>query len=110
MIGCEFASVFARLGSKVTVIEMLDQLLPGEDKRAGRTLQGSFAKAGIDVVVKAGVESMEQGDSSGVKLRLASGTKVVAEAVLGAVGRRPVSGGWAMKRRASRTTGRLRRH
>jgi len=93
VIGCEFASVFARLGSKVTVIEMLDQLLPGEDKRAGRTLQAAFTKAGISVVVKAGVESVEQGDSSGVKLRLADGTEIVAEAVLVAVGRRPVSGG-----------------
>ena len=93
VIGCEFASVFARLGSKVTVIEMLDQLLPGEDKRAGRTLQAAFTKAEIDVVVKAGVESVEQGDSSGVKLRLANGTEIVAEAVLVAVGRRPVSGG-----------------
>ena len=93
VIGCEFASVFARLGSKVTVIEMLDQLLPGEDKRTGRTLQAAFTKAGIDVVVKAGVENVEQGDSSGVKLRLAGGTEVVAEAVLVAVGRRPLSRG-----------------
>ena len=37
VIGCEFASVFSRLGSAVTVVEMLDQLLPGEDQRVGRT-------------------------------------------------------------------------
>ena len=93
VIGCEFASVFARLGSKVTVIEMLDQLLPGEDKRTGRTLQAASAKAGIGVIVKAGVENVEQGGSSGVKLRLAGGLEVVAEAALVAVGRRPVSSG-----------------
>ena len=93
VIGCEFASVFARLGSKVTVIEMLDQLLPGEDKRTGRTLQAASAKAGIGVIVKAGVENVEPGGSSGVKLRLAGGLEVVAEAVLVAVGRRPVSSG-----------------
>jgi len=42
VIGCEFASVFSRLGSEVTVVEMLDQLLPGEDQRGGRTLQQAF--------------------------------------------------------------------
>ena len=57
VIGCEFASVFDRLGSHVTVVEMLDQLLPGEDKRTGRTLQQAFKKAGIDVFVKTAVEA-----------------------------------------------------
>ena len=92
VIGCEFASVFARLGSRVTVIEMLDQLLPGEDKRTGRTLQTAFKKAGIDVMVKAGVEAVEQ-DDGGVTLRLAGGREVVAGEVLVAVGRGPVSAG-----------------
>ena len=34
VIGCEFAAIFAELGMRVTVVEMLDQLLPGEDRRA----------------------------------------------------------------------------
>ena len=59
VIGCEFASVFNRLGTQVTVIEMLPQLLPGEDQRVGRTLQQAFKKAGIDVHVKTAVESAE---------------------------------------------------
>jgi len=92
VIGCEFASVFTRLGSKVTVIEMLDQLLPGEDKRTGRSLQTAFKKAGIEVLVKSGVEAVEQGDA-GVALRLAGGREVTAGDVLVAVGRRPVSAG-----------------
>ncbi len=64
VIGCEFASVFARLGAKVTVIEMLDQLLPGEDKRTGRSLQQAFKKAGIDVVLKDAVEAVAAAQSS----------------------------------------------
>jgi dihydrolipoamide dehydrogenase len=92
VIGCEFASVFARLGSKVTVIEMLDQLLPGEDKRTGRTLQTAFKKAGIAVFVRSGVESVEQLDA-GVTLRLAGDRQVTADRVLVAVGRGPVSDG-----------------
>jgi dihydrolipoamide dehydrogenase len=95
VIGCEFASVFARLGTVVTVVEMLDQLLPGEDKRVGKTLQQAFKKAGIEVVLKAGVESAE-GRDDGVHLALAGGRELVASAVLVAVGRRPVSEGMGL--------------
>ena len=92
VIGCEFASVFSRLGSEVTVIEMLGQLLPGEDQRVGRTLQQAFKQAGITAYVKTAVESAELGDA-GVTLRLAGGAEVTAERVLVAVGRRPLSAG-----------------
>jgi len=92
VIGCEFASVFNRLGTQVTVIEMLDQLLPGEDQRVGRTLQQAFKKAGIVAHVKTAVETAE-GGADGVTLRLAGGAEVTAERVLVAVGRRPVSAG-----------------
>jgi len=92
VIGCEFASVFNRLGSEVVVIEMLDQLLPGEDQRVGRTLQQAFKKAGITAHVKTAVEAAEAGDA-GVTLRLAGGAEVTAQRVLVAVGRRPLSAG-----------------
>ncbi len=46
VIGCEFASVFAALGTRVTIVEMLEQLLPGEDKRTGQTLRQAFKRAG----------------------------------------------------------------
>ncbi len=94
VIGCEFASVFNRLGSEVTVIEMLDQLLPGEDQRVGRSLQQAFKKAGIVVHVKTAVEAAEtRGEAAGVTLRLAGGAEIAAERVLVAVGRRPLSAG-----------------
>ena len=73
-------------------IEMLDQLLPGEDKRVGRTLQQAFKKAGIAVHVKTAVEAAEAG-AAGVTLRLAGGAEITAERVLVAVGRRPLSAG-----------------
>jgi dihydrolipoamide dehydrogenase len=92
VIGCEFASVFARLGTRVTVVEMLDQLLPGEDKRTGRTLQQAFKKAGIDVLVKTAVEAATA-STAGLTLRLAGGRELTAARVLVAVGRRPVSAG-----------------
>ncbi|HEX5374766.1 MAG TPA: FAD-dependent oxidoreductase, partial [Solirubrobacterales bacterium] len=92
VIGCEFASVFARLGSQVTVVEMLDQLLPGEDKRTGRSLQQAFKKAGIDVVLKTAVEAVSAAPD-GLTLRLADGRGVAADVALVSVGRRPVSRG-----------------
>ena len=92
VIGCEFASVFARLGSEVTVVEMLDQLLPGEDRRVGSALQQAFRKAGIAAHVKTAVEAADAGPG-GVTLRLAGGAEVTAERVLVAVGRRPLSAG-----------------
>jgi dihydrolipoyl dehydrogenase len=92
VIGSEFASVFARLGTRVTVVEMLEQLLPGEDKRVGRTLQQAFKKAGIEVHVKTAVQVAEM-STAGVTLHLAGGRDLTAERVLVAVGRRPLSRG-----------------
>jgi dihydrolipoamide dehydrogenase len=92
VIGCEFASVFARLGSVVTVVEMLDQLLPGEDKRTGRTLQQAFKKNGIAVHMKTAVEAAASSEA-GVTVSLAGGRELTAARVLVAVGRRPVTAG-----------------
>lgn len=92
VIGCEFASVFAKLGSEVTVVEMLDQLLPGEDERTGRTLQQAFRRLGIEVVLKNAVEAVSATPDS-LTLRLADGRKVAADVTLVGVGRRPVSRG-----------------
>ncbi|MCX6374314.1 MAG: dihydrolipoyl dehydrogenase [Actinobacteria bacterium] len=92
VIGCEFASVFARLGTAVTVVEMLDQLLPGEDKRTGRTLQQAFKKNGIVVHVKTAVEAAA-GSEAGITVSLGGGRELTATRVLVAVGRRPLSAG-----------------
>lgn len=92
VIGCEFAAIFAELGSQVTVVELLDQLLPGEDKRVAQTLQRAFKKRGIDVRVKTTVEGVDVA-SGAVTLRLAGGATVDADLVLQSVGRRPVSEG-----------------
>jgi dihydrolipoamide dehydrogenase len=92
VIGCEFASVFARLGTTVTVVEMLDQLLPGEDRRVGRTLQQAFKKNGIAVHVKTAVQAAAS-SAAGVTVSLAGGRELTAARVLVAVGRKPLSAG-----------------
>ena len=50
-IGCEFASIFASFGCRVSIIEMLPNLLPLEDSEVGVTLERSFKKRGIEVTV-----------------------------------------------------------
>src|SRR5213082_1443257 len=47
VIGCEFASIFRRFGSEVTIIEMLDALIPQEDADASKELAKQFGRAGI---------------------------------------------------------------
>ncbi|HEY6029522.1 MAG TPA: NAD(P)/FAD-dependent oxidoreductase, partial [Gaiellaceae bacterium] len=49
IIGCEFASIFRRFGSEVTIVEMLPTLIPQEDADAAKELQKAFKKRGIDV-------------------------------------------------------------
>jgi dihydrolipoamide dehydrogenase len=90
VIGCEFAAIFAEMGSQVTVVELLDQLLPGEDKRTGRTLQQAFKKRGIDTRLKVSAEGVVS-TADGVGLTLSSGDELQADVVLVSVGRRPVA-------------------
>jgi len=56
-VGCEFASIFARFGTKVTVVEVLPQLLPIEDEEIAKEFTRIFKKKGIDVYAVAKVES-----------------------------------------------------
>src|ERR671918_1397604 len=49
IIGCEFASIFRRFGSEVTIVEMLETLIPQEDADASKELAKQFKKRGIEV-------------------------------------------------------------
>jgi dihydrolipoamide dehydrogenase len=93
VIGCEFASIFAELGVRVTVVEMLAQLLPGEDRRAAAALTQAFRKAGVESRLKARVERVDLSSPDAVGLALADGSVVEAALALVCVGRSPVSRG-----------------
>jgi len=58
-IGVEFAYFYHVLGTKVTIIEMLDEILPIEDKEVSQTLAKNFRKRGIEILTKATVEKAE---------------------------------------------------
>jgi dihydrolipoamide dehydrogenase len=88
-IGIELGCFYRALGSEVTVIEMMDRILPAEDGEISAMAQASFERQGIRFLVGTRVESMDN-DGDGVKasLRLASGElqQVSVERVIQAVG------------------------
>ena len=87
-IGIEFAYFYSVLGTKVTVIEMLDSILPIEDKEVSDTLARSFRKRGIEIYTKTSVEKAEV---KGKKVEVTISTdgekkKLTADKVLSAIG------------------------
>jgi len=89
VIGCELACVYATVGTKVTIVEALPQLLPNEDEWVGTLMAKELKKLGIDSMVAQKVTAV---DASGAlaKVSLESGTSLEAEKVLVAVGRRAI--------------------
>ena len=63
-IGIEFASFYNDLGSTVTVVEMLDRIVPVEDADVSTFLEKSLRKQGINIMTGAGVEAIKVSDSS----------------------------------------------
>ncbi len=59
-IGCEFAYFYAVLGTKVTLIEYQDTILPVEDREISKVVASAFKKRGIDVITGAAVKSVEK--------------------------------------------------
>lgn len=91
-IGSEFAYFYSTLGTKVTLVEFLPTILPIEDEEVSKQIGRSFKKAGIKVMVKSTVESVEQGDGIlNVNIKNKKGEIEVhqAQVVLSAVGITP---------------------
>ncbi|MSU65263.1 MAG: dihydrolipoyl dehydrogenase [Opitutus sp.] len=92
-IGVEFAYFYNAFGSKVTLVEMLPQIVPVEDEDVARALQRSFEKQGITVHAATKVENVRVGKTkvelSLVKSGESNATEVEAEALLVAIGVMP---------------------
>ncbi len=88
-IGCEFASTFADLGAKVTILEGLPKILPGCDSDVANVVVRSFTKRGIDIRTSVKVLGHTPGESTTIVQT--DGDPVEAEAVVVSVGRRPFS-------------------
>lgn len=92
-IGVEFAYFYNAFGTKVTLVEMLPQIVPVEDDDVAKALQRSFEKQGITVHVNTKVENVRVGkdkvELSLVKAGEANSTEVEAEVLLVAIGVTP---------------------
>ncbi len=86
IIGCEFASIFNRFGSEVTVIEMLPALIPQEDADAAKELTKAFGKRGIVVHLGKQCTSVDE-TGSGLVVHFGDGETVEADLMLVSVGR-----------------------
>jgi dihydrolipoamide dehydrogenase len=93
VIGCEFASFYNALGAKITMVEMLPQMLPLEDLRLAKQFQSTYRKRGIQVLLKTKVESITEYADDHVTAKLSDGSEVTAEKILVSVGRKPNSAG-----------------
>ncbi|CCZ40562.1 dihydrolipoyl dehydrogenase [Bacteroides fragilis CAG:558] len=99
VIGMEFASFFNSLGVKVTVIEMMDEILGGMDKELSALLRADYAKRGITFLLSTKVVSLAQSEEGVlVSYENADGAgNVTAEKLLMSVGRRPVTKGFELE-------------
>ncbi|MEO0453944.1 MAG: dihydrolipoyl dehydrogenase [Verrucomicrobiota bacterium] len=86
-IGVEFAYFFNTMGTKVTLVEMMPQILPVEDHEVAETLERSFVKQGIEVLTETKVEKTEV-TKKGVKVKLGGkqAKEMEVDAVLVAIG------------------------
>ena len=92
VIGMEFASIFSQLGSKVTVIEFMKQILPPFDADIAKRLKQTLTKKGINIITGASAKEIRQNEFYEIEVIYESKgkeEKVVSSDLLMAVGRKP---------------------
>ncbi len=87
-IGVEFAHFYKTMGTDVTIVEFLPNLVPLEDEEVSKQFERSFKKAGIKVMTSSSVESVDtSGDTVKAKVKTKKGEETLeADVVLSAVG------------------------
>src|SRR5918999_1516109 len=96
IIGCEFASIFQRFGSEVTIIEMLEALIPQEDADAAKELAKQFGKRGIQLHLGKQCTKVED-DGSQLTVHFGEGETVQTDLMLVSVGRGPTVEGLGLE-------------
>ena len=86
VIGCEWASMLAMLDVKVTIVELMDRLLPMEDSGTSELIRREFKKKGVDIRTGIKVDSISSGPQ-GISAKLSDGSTVEATQSLLSVGR-----------------------
>jgi pyruvate/2-oxoglutarate dehydrogenase complex dihydrolipoamide dehydrogenase (E3) component len=97
-VGCELAQLFARLGTRVVLLDVAPRVLPRDDEEAAALLAEQLGEEGIELRLGVKIESAEPG----VRLRLAGGEAVEGERLLVATGRVPNTEGLGLERLGAR--------
>ena len=105
-IGCELGQALARFGVDVTIVELAERVLPGEEPAASAVVARALEADGVGLRVGVGIGSVAPCRGGGIEARLDDGSVVAAERLLVAVGRAPntdrgglVDAGLALDRR-----------
>lgn len=87
-IGVEFAYFYATMGTKVTIVEFMPNIVPIEDEDISKQLEKSLKKIGIEILTNASVEAVDtKGNGCKVSIKTAAGTQTIeCDIVLSAVG------------------------
>ncbi len=98
-IGVEFATIWNAYGVELTIVEMLDHLLPLEDAEVADEIEKAYKKRGINIMTKSKVQSVEATDSgTKVTVETEDGEKVIeSDLTLVAIGFRPNSSGLGLE-------------
>jgi dihydrolipoamide dehydrogenase len=96
IIGCEFASIFSRFGSEVTIVEMLPRLIPQEDGDASKELAKQFGRRGIRLELGKQCTRVEE-TGGGLTVHFGEGETVECDLMLVSVGRGPVCEGLGLE-------------
>ncbi len=89
VIGCEFASIYSRLGTKVSIVEMAPQLLPGEDEDIANILREKLEKDGVKIFTGAVLKGLNNYKKQASFEYEGITHEVTSEFVLVSVGRKP---------------------
>ncbi|MCX6382981.1 MAG: dihydrolipoyl dehydrogenase [Actinobacteria bacterium] len=88
IIGCEFANIFATLGTKVYIVELLPSILNTQDNEAAKIIQKNLFKKGVNIFLNTKVETVEK-SQGGLICKLSNTETIMIEKVLVSVGREP---------------------
>lgn len=90
VVGTEFASLYGRFGTEVTIVEMADQILPTEDQECVKELVRNLKKQNIKIKTKAKITAIEEKAKKAV-IRIEGEEEQTFEKVLVSIGRAPVT-------------------
>ncbi|MFH0931598.1 MAG: dihydrolipoyl dehydrogenase, partial [Candidatus Zixiibacteriota bacterium] len=99
-IGCEFASIYHSFGTEVTIVEMLPQILPGEDEEIVSLLRRKWEKEGIKIYTESRVTGIYSKDAETRKVKISTPKgelEILSEKVLISVGRKAYTSGLNLK-------------